>query len=368
MYVGWCSVPSAEPFPAIEISSDSGVAVVKRFEEAAERSSTQELSVLGRLGFLGSAIGLSGSRKREKKHKETRVVAKRRPEANFEGILTAARTTPCILWDHSKRAAWLLPATSVLAFASLEYAKWKDYSFRIKNNDIWADADLCLIQPTTDLAESAEDFLRKNARLLASTVRGQEIPDPSSFEQIARRIWEGMTVGEDVCSSELTGRLRKKENALFGYDLKEAVCCDRVQLRRLQASEGIQSWAPLCDVKRIQIIFCGEVGNVLACHCNWPMGPFPHSAKPNRGQLQALLEDLKTFYGEKWPLGTFDSMSLQIGEDYEWIPNRHAQCSPPPLQSINRKQSRLLRKMGSNPQLSNTSRTPSGPTLITFGS
>jgi hypothetical protein len=109
----------ANSFPAVEVSADSGVSVVKKLEEHTERSSASDASLVTRIGFLGSALGISGSKKREQKYKQVGIVAKRTLEQNFEGVLTAARTTPCILWDHSKKMAWLLPATSILAFASL---------------------------------------------------------------------------------------------------------------------------------------------------------------------------------------------------------------------------------------------------------
>lgn len=292
-------------------------------------------------------------------------------DGNLEGVLTAARTTPCILWDHLENAAWLLPATSALAFASLRYVEWKGYSFKIsKEGGICTKAEVSLAQPSTNLADAAEDFLRKNATLLVDAVRDINMSENILFEHIVRRIWEGMTVGEDVCSSDITGRIRENESALFGYDLKEAVCCDRVQLRKLQASNGIRSWAPLCQVKRVQVIFCNRVGEVLACHCNLPLDSVQHEEKSCQGHLRSLLEDLKVYYGENWSSRISNVRGLQIGAEYEWIPTRHYEsgCKSPPLQSIIRKQSKLQKKdVDGNAQPDDEDSLPSDPVLVTFG-
>ena len=56
--------------------------------------------------------------------------------------------------------------------------KWKDYSFKIKDDAASSvKVDISLVQSTTSLANTAEDFLRKNASLLVDTARDM----PSKF-------------------------------------------------------------------------------------------------------------------------------------------------------------------------------------------
>lgn len=100
VYVGWCRKPlvtictnAPDKFPANELFMASGVPRVRKLEEQSERSSSKDLSLLSRIGFLGSAVGISGVTKREKKYKQVSVVAKRTMDGNFEGVLTEARTT-----------------------------------------------------------------------------------------------------------------------------------------------------------------------------------------------------------------------------------------------------------------------------------
>jgi hypothetical protein len=140
VYIGWCPNPvvgiCSEVLKSFanEVIEPSGVPAVERLEEQAERSSGKDFSFSPQLGFAASSLGLYTGIRSEKKYKRIVVIAARSRESNFEGVLTSAMGTPSILWDNRNQSASLLPVISVLAFASLRYVEWQEYSFQREQN------------------------------------------------------------------------------------------------------------------------------------------------------------------------------------------------------------------------------------------
>lgn len=121
VYVGWCAAPvvkigivNADTAPVGDISMSFGLDYIKELEELAEKSSGKDVSFFPRIRFLGFSVGASGGKKKEKMFKQVSVVAKYTLESQFEGILSSALSTPCILWDQFAGRAWLVTAISAL--------------------------------------------------------------------------------------------------------------------------------------------------------------------------------------------------------------------------------------------------------------
>src|SRR2546421_6217438 len=154
---------------AHEIIKASGVPLAENLEEQSEWGSSKDLSFSPRIGFLGSSLGFSSGAKREKKYRRVVVVAQRTKEKNFEGVLSAAMTTPSILWDNREKRAWLLPVISALAFASLCYIKWQKYTFQKEENGIYEEANVKYCTETKNTGSAAQTFLRRNSFLVVHT-------------------------------------------------------------------------------------------------------------------------------------------------------------------------------------------------------
>ena len=368
VYIGWCRNPIVNicsklpnTFPG-EVIKPSGVPPVRKLEERSGRSTTKDFTFSPRLGFLGSSIGGSITGKREADYKMVVVVAKRTKENNFEGVLTSAIRTPSILWDSRSQRAWLLPVISVLAFAVLRYIEWRKYTFQQEQNGMLKNATVYYSTEMKDTGSEAQSLLRRNSSLMVDRADGVSISGQLKFEDIARDIWEKMCDGEDLCVDECSGRNREDDQAIFGYDLSEAMSQRSPQLRKLQYLPAMKKWRPLWQCERLQVIFSQYVGRALICHCE-----DTESLPAADGTLTCLLSDLRSFYGANWIAMTRKSCprGLPIGEEFEWIPQGFEAgdelCSSQVLQSITKKQYTKLQKGSSKIHL------PEDQCLICFG-
>jgi hypothetical protein len=182
-------------------------------------------------------------------------------------------------------------------------------------------------------------------------------------------MWFGMSQGEDVCCSEMTGRCYTKKKLLFGFDLKEAIVNPKVVLRGLPLTASIRSWQPLVHVQPTQVVFCRNVGPIIACQSLTTHRTTPEHPK---GALSCLLDDFRKFFGENWDKHLSPpSRGLPIGDRYEWIPSsfhQHSEdhdnnmCSHN-LQCITTLQAKTIKKG----IVGRPFKLPSGPVLITFG-
>lgn len=348
VYVGWCAAPvvkigivDADTAPVADISMSSGLDCVKELDELAEKSSGRDVSFFSRIGFLGFSVGASGGKKKEKKFKQVSVVAKYTLESQFEGILSSALSTPCILWDQFAGRAWLVSAISALLFASMRYVKWRKYSFkRKKTNGQYGKATVDHATGFTNTTTGPEVALRQNQLLLVDKADGETVNDEISFENIVKRMWSEMSIGYDLCFSSVTGTKLEKEGSIFGYDLNEAVCGGMKYLRSLPVSRCMKSWQPLADFKDAQVIFCRNVGTVIKCNSPTPESLDCCTRNYPKGALSCLIEDLRIFYGECWdkplnlPAPLRNTGALSIGPEYEWIPPKDFGCCSKSLQHI----------------------------------
>ncbi len=389
VYVGWCAAPvvtigtiDSDTTAVDVISMSSGLSNVKALEESVERSSGKDLSFFSRIGFLGSSIGASGGKKKDRKFQQVNVVAKRTRRSNFEGIIASARATPCILWDQSVERAWLVSAVSTLLFASLRYAKWNKYSFKRKKIDGQfepAEVDYAR-ENSTNTTSSSESALRQSQMLLVDKADGVVVNDEILFGDIVKEMWLEMADGEDVCFSRTTGSKYKINEYIFGYDLNEAICGMRKQMRQLPVSPCIESWQPLAHVENAQIIFCKDVGAVI--RCNSATRPADCCARTYpKGALSCLFQDLRIFYGECWDKPLNSPATLSIANEYEWVPHgcdslsqnicsNSLQCivaSKPQRKKLMRQQVQIRVEQKENGRI--MSPLPwKFPTLVTFGS
>lgn len=202
--------------------------------------------------------------------------------------------------------------------------------------------------PTTE----AESTLRRSQMLLVHEANGEIVNDSLSFEDIVKQMWVDMSDEEDVCRSDTTELKIEKKRYLIGYDMNEAICCKKKQLRFKNITECMKSWQPLALREESQVIFCREIGNIV--RCDSPMESDDCCTQNCiEGALSCLFQDLRTFYGECWdipsnaPASQPDLGPLSIGQGYEWILNccyflhkpEHNHCSKC-LQSIVAKMSR----------------------------
>jgi len=304
VYVGWCDTAvfvigakNSNTISLNNISMSFGVPEFKKYEELVERSSAKDASFLARVGFLGFSIGATGESKKEKKFKLGLVVAKRTLPDNFEGILTLARTTPCILWDEFVKRSWLIPASSILLFASLRYVRWKRYSFKSEQDGQFQLATIQFAKESIDPTTVAESTLRKSQKLLVHEANGETVNDSLLYEDIVKQMWVDMSDGEDVCRSDTIGLKIKKPGYLIGYDMSEAICYKKKQLRSKKITECMKIWQPLALREESQVIFCREIGNIV--RCDSPMGSDDCCTQNCiEGALSCLFQDLRTFYGE----------------------------------------------------------------------
>ncbi|KAF7503821.1 hypothetical protein GJ744_003262 [Endocarpon pusillum] len=391
VYVGWCCNPvlalctdipkrcSADTPDSIAMAS--GVGEVEELERASERSSSKDASFQPRIGFLGSSLSFSGGTKREKKFKQISVVAKRTAAGNYENVITLAQTTPCVLWDQESEKAWLFSAASVLAFATLRYVEWKRYLFKKEtSHGQFTEVAVNRGGATANIGDWAVGVLRQNELLVVSTADNVTVNENITFKEIVRMIWEGMSVGEDVCSNDVNGRPLTAKYCLYGYDLSEAICGTRIELRELKCNPTMRSWKPLISLRRTPLIFTKSVGDVIICKSKL------EGSRPT-GSLCCLFVDLKFFYGERWPsatteiLRTLCSRGLPLGDKHEWVPKRPAQssdggCDHQALQSVTVSQKETTGKLQKRKRdIVTRSVNPASflealskePTLLTFG-
>lgn len=346
VYLGWCTAP------LVEIRSDttsvdvickaSGLPPVKDLEELTERSSGNDVSFFSRIGFFGFSIGASGGKKRERKFKQVSLVAKYTQERNFEGVLTSARATPCILWDQYAERAWLVSAVSALLLASMRYVKWKKYSFKSMQIDgQFRSAPVDHAPKFTNSTFGPESALRRNQMLLVDEADGVTVKDEVLFQDIVKQMWTEMSIGEDLCCSSATGKKHEKKECILGYDLNEVVCGKKIYLRSLRVSPCIKNWQPFAHANEAQVIFCRDIGTVIRCNppteprdcCTWNCP---------KGALSCLIQDLRTFYGGCWdkplnlPPPPPNAGALSIGHDYEWIPRGCMPGSPKEVELCSR--------------------------------
>lgn len=104
VFIGYCATPvvtfgttGSDTAAVDDINMSSGLCNVKKLKELVETSSSNDYSIISRIGFPGSSIGASFMKKNDRKFHQVNVVAKRTPKSDFEGILASARATPCIL-------------------------------------------------------------------------------------------------------------------------------------------------------------------------------------------------------------------------------------------------------------------------------
>lgn len=346
VYVGWCTAP------LVEIRSDttsvdvickaSGLPPVQHLEELTERSSGNDVSFFSRIGFFGFSIGASGGKKKERKFKQVSLVAKYTQERNFEGVLTSARATPCILWDQYAERAWLVSAVSALLLASMRYVKWKKYSFKSMQIDgQFRSAPVDHAPEFTNTTIGPETALRKNQMLLVDRADGVTVNDEVLFQDIVKQMWTEMSIGEDLCCSSATGKKHEEKECIIGYDLNEVVCGKKIYLRSLRVSPCIKNWQPLAHANEAQVIFCRDIGTVIRCNppteprdcCTWNCP---------KGALSCLIQDLRTFYSGCWdgplnlPTPPPNAGALSIGHDYEWIPRGCMPGSPKEVELCSR--------------------------------
>ena len=388
VYVGWCAAPvvkigivDSDTAPVGDISMSSGLDCVEELEELAEKSSGKDVSFFSRIGFLGFSVGASGGQKKEKKFKQVSVVAKYTLESHFEGILSSARSTPCILWDQFAGRAWLVSAISALLFASMRYVKWRKYSFkRNQINGQCGPATLDHAPEFTNTTTGPEAALRQNQLLLVDEADGVTVNDEISFEYIVKRMWSEMSIGYDLCFSSVPGSKFKIKDSIIGYDLNEAVCGKRKYLRSLPVSPCMKSWQPLAYFKDAQVIFCRDMGTVIRCNSPTPESLDCCTRNYPKGALSCLIEDLRNFYGERWdkpvdlPASLPNTGALSIGSEYEWIPPKEFGCCSRSLQYIALKKSKHV-KLQKNRFQPKESPHQNGlflprtfpPVLVTFG-
>ncbi|ERF71420.1 hypothetical protein EPUS_08689 [Endocarpon pusillum Z07020] len=334
VHVGWCVTPvvtigtvESDTTPADHISMSSGVLTVKKLEESAERASSNDVSFFARLGLLGSSAGVSGGRKWEKKFKQATVITRRTRKGNFERVLDSATATPCILWDETARRAWLVSAVSVLLFASLRYIRWKRISFKNgqANGQVGA-ATIRYATQSSNTTSSALSALRENQILLIDKADNVRVNDEIRFGDIVTQTWFEMADADDVCFNDTTGNRHEIKEHLVGYNLNEAICGMRKQLRSLLIEGSIKSWQALADAKDSQVIFCKNAGELFRCHSS-AGSDLCYLQECPKGALSCLFQDLRRFYGERWDCVSDSSnrltemRGLPIGNDHEWIPH-----------------------------------------------
>ncbi len=387
VYVGWCAAPvvkigivDSDTAPLGDISMSSGLDCVKELEELAEKSSGKDVSFFSRIGFLGFSIGASSGKKKEKKFKQVSLVAEYTLEGHYEGILSSARSTPCILWDQFAGRAWLVSAISALLFASMRYVKWRKYSFkRNQRNGQYGPVTVDHAPEFMNTTTGPEAALRQNQLLFVDEADGVTVNDEISFESIVKRMWSEMSTGYDLCCSSVGSKLEIKES-IIGYDLNEAVCGKRKYLRSLPVSPCMKSWQALAYFKDAQVIFCRDMGTVIRCNSPTPESLDCCTRNYPKGALSCLIEDLRIFYGECWdqPLNLSAPLpntgALPIGSEYEWIPSKEFGCCSRSLQYIALKkpkyvklQKKRLQTIESPDQNGVVLPRTFPPVLVTFG-
>lgn len=142
----------------------------------------------------------------------------------------------------------------------------------------------------------SQSALRQSQMFLVDKTDGIAVNDEISFGDIVKQIWLEMTDGEDVSISSTTESKYKMNKYILGYNLNEAICGTKKQMRQLPVSPCIQSWQPLAHVENSQIIFCRNVGAIVQCDSATNLVKCYAQTYP-KDALSYLLENLKTFYG-----------------------------------------------------------------------
>ncbi len=181
-----------------------------------------------------------------------------------------------------------------------------------------------------------------------------------------------MSDAKDVCYDSNSKLWKVRKDALLGYDLHEAACCEEIHLRTLKISDRMESWASLRFAKSVPVVFCNNFEEILRCGCssNSPMSPRMHETKPLQEHLHCLLKDLRSFFGVQWPSEPSIREMLKIGENYAWLPNCSSQHGSQlsPLQSIRKTKRFWQKKPDSRDDNQDEEHPlPTEPLLLTFG-
>ncbi|GAB7348898.1 hypothetical protein MBLNU459_g7590t1 [Dothideomycetes sp. NU459] len=314
VFVGWSenprveigsSIPSEHVARAV-VDRSSGLPIARGLEERADRGRAYEGSFQPRFGFLGSSLGVSLGTRADTRYAQVNVRAKRSLSGSFERMIDAASAETCVLWDQSTERAWLLPSVLVLFFAGWCYAQVKGYQF---------DRPIKFKDSSSEFVRCACDSLRESKNFTRVDEYGKSyLGDDETFGNIVRQIWQEMSRGQDLCASEVNGRLHYKKGLLFGYDLREAICGTNIHLRQLEVTDAIRSWESLVHEADLQVLFCSGIGTAISCGTPCCSAEFCREGR-GRGSLTCVLSTLKRLIGD-----TLDASRLPIGKEHVWIP------------------------------------------------
>lgn len=68
------------------------------------------------------------------------------------------------------------------------------------------------------------------------------VNDSLSFENIVKQMWIDMLDKENMCRNDTIELKIKKKEYLIKYDMNEAICCKKKQLRFKNIIECMKSW------------------------------------------------------------------------------------------------------------------------------
>ena len=219
---------------------------------------------------------------------------------------------------------------------------------------------------STDSAAEAKLVLKGNRDLLVTQEKEQ-----LSFRDIILKRWFGMEEAHDICCSDMAERKIERRGAIPGYDIKDALFGNSIQLRWLEANKSIHCWKPLAQTEETRVIFCRNVGSVITCKASSD-GSFTHAS--SKYTLSCLLHSLDILDSKSSGHG-FD-----VCEGYKWIPTGfspyedtiRATCSHnlQRLSEVQQAQPRKLQKLKrrTKPEKRNNYiNLPESDAVITFG-
>ena len=186
--------------------------------------------------------------------------------AQFGQSLDGPKSRRVILYDDETKNATLVPELALPVFATPAYINRNGYChFSRQANPVqWTPIrNLTLPLACCDIARTCESFLLdKIDTILSMDGQGR---DTKAFKDIVTDMSEEIVERDLACRDHVNKERESGRRALWGFDLREAVCREDIYLRRLKCTASMKAWA--AAAAEIGVVFVNGLGTSFHFKC-----------------------------------------------------------------------------------------------------
>ncbi|KAF8537314.1 hypothetical protein BDD12DRAFT_982239 [Trichophaea hybrida] len=318
--VGWCTTAIVAMGTSMDgvNTNISNAAPALGLEIEAENIKAIQFQLGAQVGIGGSALTGSIAYKRQITRTQAAVVAVRSPAENFDELITQASPRRLLVFDTVTERAWLVPAVSVLLFASLCLIYQREYRLE---DEFGGGTSFTYASKAHDAQKSAMNALEANRNIF---MRRMNSGTRMQFNDLVKGVWYDMARGENLCRNQQSRRLLYNGDRLIGYDLSEAILSQPLHLRGVKIDSSMGNWAVL--TKEIPVVFVADIGQVIQTTLCTSSCSFQHETK---GLLSCTVHDFLAAFGCNWRAGTPACLAISTEHDWVLTGNPFENCSNP---------------------------------------